>query len=246
MSMDHFSLLNFAECITEIYKFIDGSLNDEKCEVICAVNANLLIESYRNNEIRKILYNNKMNIADGYSAKLFHNIFTKQKVNLIPGPDLFIDIINKKKYSMSFIGTNDETLMYLKKSLSNYDPRINDMHFESLPYLKKFDNYNYTELAERIKMYGSEIIWIALGAPKQELFAARLKDYLPKGVIIGVGAAFLFYSSKRVKRAPLFLRQLHLEWFYRLLKEHKKMLPRILKNFYWLPKIFIKELIKNN
>ena len=73
---------------------------------------------------------------------------------------------------------------------------------------------------------GGDIIWVALGAPKQEIFMSKLKPFLKRGVMIAVGAAFKFYSGLEEKRAPEWMVKHHLEFVYRIFSEPKKQLKR--------------------
>ena len=63
----------------------------------------------------------------------------------------------------------------------------------------------------------TDIIWVALGAPKQEIFMNRLKPHLKKGVAIAIGAAFNFYSgmADAPQRCPEWMRKCHLEFVHR-------------------------------
>ena len=75
--------------------------------------------------------------------------------------------------------------------------------------------------------------WIR--APKQEKVIHYLYEKIDKGVLIGVGAAFNFFSGINLfKRAPLTYRKLHLEWLYRLFQEPKRIAKRQMRNFYYL------------
>lgn len=72
---------------------------------------------------------------------------------------------------------------------------------------------------------GASILLVAMGAPKQELWLAKHKHQLNVGVGIGVGGLFDFYAEK-VKRAPLWVRQIGMEWICRLNEEPKRMWKR--------------------
>lgn len=73
---------------------------------------------------------------------------------------------------------------------------------------------------------GADIIWVALGAPKQEQFMARLNPHLKRGVQIAVGAAFKFYSGTEEKRAPEWVVKHHMEFVYRIMQDPKKQIKR--------------------
>ena len=74
------------------------------------------------------------------------------------------------------------------------------------------------EIAAEINRCAPDILLVGLGAKKQEELIARYKDRLDAKIFIGVGGSFDGFSGK-VKRAPQFFIRLHLEWFYRLLKQ---------------------------
>jgi N-acetylglucosaminyldiphosphoundecaprenol N-acetyl-beta-D-mannosaminyltransferase len=69
------------------------------------------------------------------------------------------------------------------------------------------------------------VLLVAFGAPKQDLWIARYQESLGVSLAIGVGGLFDFYSG-RIKRAPLWVRELSLEWLYRLLQEPGRMWRR--------------------
>lgn len=74
------------------------------------------------------------------------------------------------------------------------------------------------EALDLIRASGADLLLVAYGAPGQDLWIARNRDRLAVRVAIGVGGTLDFVAG-RVRRAPGWLRRLHLEWFYRLLKQ---------------------------
>jgi N-acetylglucosaminyldiphosphoundecaprenol N-acetyl-beta-D-mannosaminyltransferase len=94
----------------------------------------------------------------------------------------------------------------------------------------------FTELGLAINASGANIVWIGLSTPKQEVFAATLSKYCQVDYIITVGAVFDFFTGN-LKHAPLWIRNLGLEWFYRLLKEPRRLFLRyveVVPMFIWL------------
>lgn len=89
-----------------------------------------------------------------------------------------------------------------------------------------------TAVADAVVAAKPDIVLAALGFPKQENFIAAISDRLPGAVMMGVGGSFDVLSGT-VKRAPVWMQEAHLEWFYRLLKEPSRfgrmlVLPRFL------------------
>ena len=81
------------------------------------------------------------------------------------------------------------------------------------------EEFDYANIAKEIETDEADIIWIALGAPKQEYFMDRLKPHLKRGVMIAVGAVFKFYSGVEARRAPKWIIKWHLEFVYRIFRE---------------------------
>lgn len=80
-------------------------------------------------------------------------------------------------------------------------------------------------VVEDINRSGARILLVALGAPRQDLWISRWRDALAPPVCMGVGGLFDFYSG-RIPRAPLWMRELGLEWSYRLMQEPGRMWRR--------------------
>ena len=78
---------------------------------------------------------------------------------------------------------------------------------------------------EAVNASGADILLVAFGAPRQDLWLARHRAALSARVCMGVGGLFDFYSG-RVRRAPAWMRELGLEWAYRLLQEPGRMWRR--------------------
>ncbi len=91
-------------------------------------------------------------------------------------------------------------------------------------------NLRETEVLEIIRQAGPHLLFVGMGAPKQERFIARNLKELNVPVAVGVGGSFDVLAG-RVKRAPLWMQRLHLEWLGRLLREPRRwrrmlVLPR--------------------
>ena len=87
--------------------------------------------------------------------------------------------------------------------------------------------------AERISASGAGICFVALGAPKQEIFANAALTHSDGVVYIGVGAALDFLAGER-SRAPRFMQRSGLEWLWRSFQEPRRMMPRYLRSGLWL------------
>ena len=77
---------------------------------------------------------------------------------------------------------------------------------------------------ERINAAGADIVWIGLGAPKQEKWMKAHEGKI-HGVMMGVGAGFDFHAGT-IKRAPLWIQKIGFEWLYRLFQDPKRLISR--------------------
>ena len=208
---------------------------------VCVVESNNLTVANNNEAFRKVINDGLVNICDGSVLSIFLAKIHKQHLQPYLGANLFSEYIAEKKYNQYFIGNTREVLNGLKHNLIDKDPNIENMVFAELPF-KKVDEFDYPAIAEDINKHKPDIIWVSLGAPKQEFFMANLLPHLDHGVMFGVGAVFNFNAGVgHVKRAPKWMRKCKLEWLYRAFEEPKKNIPRYLNFIKILPSLILQE-----
>ena len=209
----------------EVHQAIDKQVQTNNPAYICVADGVVLNIANRNPDYLEVVNGSLFSICDsGYVPIYLKWIYGIEREQYC-GSQIFMDIIQKKKYRMFFMGTSTKTKKKKKKNLIELDKRIADMTFYELPF-RTVDQFNYKEIADQVNADGADIIWVALGAPKQEVFMSKLKPYLHKGVMIAVGAAFKFYSGLEEKRAPQWMVKHHLEFLYRIFSEPKKQVKR--------------------
>lgn len=176
-------------------------------------------------EYRKCLQDSLFAICDsGWVPVYIKRIYGLERDQYC-GPMIFKDFVERRKHRQFFMGTNQQTLDALRGELSKLNPDVNDMTFYALPFMDVQD-FDYEGIARMIEEDGADIIWVALGAPKQCYFMQRLLPFLKKGVMLGVGAAFNFYSGTAEKRAPEWMCKNHMEFIYRIMQNPRKQINR--------------------
>jgi len=239
--MNNFMNINFLFDKVKVYELIKQNQKG----YICVVNANIVVNANKNEDYKTIINNSLFNICDGSIIASLYNKINKKRISSYPGPDMFIEYINKKEFISAFIGSSEELLNSLKGEMVKIDKSIENSLFYSPPFIKDVHHFNYKEIASIINEKKPNIIWVALGAPKQEKFMSLLLPYLEEGIMIGVGAAFTFYSGqKNLRRAPLWMRKAKLEWLFRIYLEPKKTLNRIRVEVFNLPILIYREIRK--
>ena len=192
--------------------------------------------NYRVNSYAKGLKSNKTYTIAVLVPNLLSPFFSK-----------LVNYINKslaeRKYRMIFLGSQQEVLDSLKKNLIEWNEQIADMKFVELPFCN-IDEFDYASIGRMVNEDKADIIWVALGAPKQEFFMHRLQPHLDRGVMIAVGAAFKFYSDLAEKRAPEWMVKNHLEFMNRIWQDPRKQVKRCYHIMKSLPRILVTEIKK--
>lgn len=207
---------------------------------VCVADGNVLVQIHRDPDYRRVVQGALFSICDSSWVPLYLKRLYGFKPRQYSGSDIFRDITGTKRYRMAFLGASQEVLDALRTQLSEVDARIGGMLFKALPYADA-DAFDYASIAEAVNADDPDIVWVALGAPKQERFAARLAPLLKRGVIIPVGAVFNFRSGLGIRRAPEWMVKCHLEFLYRIFSEPRKQLRRVWQILRWTPAILREE-----
>lgn len=219
-----------------IRRAIDSALEQQQAQYICVADGNVLTHVHKDPAYRATINNALFSICDSSWVPLYLKRIYGIERRQYCGADIFRDLVSSSPYHMAFLGTDEATLSDLRRTISRWNPATADMLYRALPYLDAED-FDYPAIAESLNSHQPDLIWIALGAPKQERFMELLRPHLKHGIMIGVGAVFNFYSG-RIRRAPKWLVRLHLEFLYRLFTEPHKQLRRCGNILLTLPAIY--------
>lgn len=228
--------------VPTVHKNIEEHISNGTSGYICVADGNILTMVHNNEEYRNVIDGSIFSICDSsWVPKFVKWIYGYERKHYC-GSDIFIDIVRSRKYRMIFLGTRQTVLDALQQNLTKENPDVAEMTFKELPFCN-VEEFDYKSIAQTIENDGADIIWVALGAPKQELFMNRLEPHLKKGVMIAIGAAFNFYSglSDAPQRCPAWMRKMHLEFVHRIFKEPKKQIRRCWHITTTLPAILRKE-----
>ena len=228
--------------VPSVHETIGEHIANGKTGYICVADGNILTMVHNDAEYRSVINDSIFSICDSsWVPKFVKWIYGYERKHYC-GSDIFIDIVRSRKYRMIFLGTRQKILDALQQNLTKENPDVVDMTFKELPFCT-VDEFDYKGIAQMIEQDGAEIVWVALGAPKQEIFMNRLKPHLKQGVMIAIGAAFNFYSglSDAPQRCPQWMRKMHLEFVHRIFKEPKKQIRRCWHITTTLPAILHKE-----
>lgn len=197
------------------------------------VNAHIFCEGYLDEHYRKLISQGTLNTCDGVNVQRLVKWTSKKTIDRWPGPDLFKAVVIDEALGPMrhlFIGGTEEISDGLKRELGE-----EGKYYYSPPFVADPKAFDFDALAKLVHKYEPDFIWIGLGAPKQEVVIHELYQHIDRGVLIGVGAAFAFYSGlPNLKRAPQWVLRLKLEWLFRLLQEPGRIAKRQGRNLKYL------------
>lgn len=226
-----------------IHDKINETINSTKKGYICVIDGNVLATANKNFDYKEIINNSLINLCDGSSIALLASKIYKKKFITYTGPEFFSEYVGGS-FKQYFLGNTQENLDQLKNKFINIGYNIKCFEFMSLPF-NNVKDFDYKSIANEINAFSPDIIWISLGAPKQEFFISELFPLIDKGILIAIGAAFNLYLDEiNNKRTPVIFRKMKLEWLFRVIKEPKRVGTRALNYFILLPKLILEEVKK--
>lgn len=214
-------------CFSSRRELIDFALAGRKS--LIAVNAEKILHA---NDKTRELFSGNIGFSDGIGAvwalkrKGFRNAVK------IPGCELWLDIISSSYHEKTFylVGAMQEVIENTVGKLQREYPGINIVNYRN-GYLR--DGIDRRDLISDIVMRRPDVVFVAMGSPKQEELIEELQNAHPV-VYLGLGGSFDVYVGA-VKRAPEWWVRHNLEWAYRLVKQPARIARQIhLVKFAWM------------
>jgi N-acetylglucosaminyldiphosphoundecaprenol N-acetyl-beta-D-mannosaminyltransferase len=206
---------------------LEARLQQSEGGYVCFTNVHATVMGRRDPGFRAITNGSFLSVADGKPVYWVARAKGVLDVGHVPGPDFFIHAIkrfaNKRHF---FYGSTPEVLPQLIAELNRAVPSLHVCGTLSPPF-RPLSNRDKQEHYAAIRAARADIVWVGLGAPKQEQWMAEAWQELTPCILLGVGAAFDFHAGT-VRRAPRALGHLGLEWLYRLLQEPRRLWRRYL------------------
>ena len=206
-------------------KIIEWGLN-KKSRFVCFCNSHTVYEAKRNRKIRQAVTESDLILPDGFPVVLGMKINGYRKAKRIAGPDMMLNVCqaaSKTSQSIFLYGGDSKTVEKLKINLKKLYINLNIVGSLSPPY-RELTNKEKEITKNIIQKANPNIIFVGLGFPKQEIWMKENKKNF-NAVMLGVGAAFDFHAGNK-QRAPKFMQNIGMEWFWRFLNEPKRLCSR--------------------
>ena len=189
-----------------------------------------------NDELWGYLRNADLVTADGMPIVLLSKLLGMALPERVTGADMVPQICRRcaeEGMSVYVLGGDREAIEEALRKLKVESLKLKVVGID--PAFVKLDE-EQPDIVARINVAKPDILFVALGNPKQELWMGRNAAKLDVGVMIGVGGTFNFIAG-RVKRAPRWMQRCGLEWIYRIIQEPGRLWKRYaygLVKFSWL------------
>lgn len=217
---------------------IDERISSNMTENVFFINADCLNKTVSDPEYKQILQSTDLVFPDGSGINLACNMIGKPLKGNINGTDMFpllCELAQEKGYKLFFLGAKPGIVEKMAGLLLTKYPELNICGYRN----GYFDWQSQSqEVVQEINQSGADILFVAFGAPLQEKWIQMNAPSLNTRINLGVGGLFDFYSDN-IPRAPRWMRDLGIEWVYRLIQEPRRMWKRyILGNPLFLYRVY--------
>lgn len=210
------------EAVTEILK----PLHHGRARQVSFVNVDCINLTFKDPDYRHVLQTSDLRLGDGIGLRIAGRLLGSEVQQNVNGTDLFPKLcaeLELRGESLFLIGARpgvvDDVAAWIHKSY----PKL----LVAGTRHGYFSGTEEPQVMEQIRHSQATVLLVAFGAPRQEKWIRRNLEKLPVVSALAVGGLFDFYSG-RIPRAPQWLRELGLEWTYRLYQEPKRMWRRYL------------------
>lgn len=196
---------------------------------VCFTNVHAAVMARQDSDFWTVLENSFMTMPDGKPLSWVAKVKGIKGVEQVSGPDFLPALMASDSVPHLrhyFYGGKQEMLEQLITGLRNRFPKTKVVGWESPPF-RELSPEEDEMVMQRIRQSSANVVWIGLGAPKQELWMAAHAERLKPAVLMGIGAAFDFHAGY-VERAPGWIRSIGLEWLHRLSQEPERLWKRYL------------------
>jgi N-acetylglucosaminyldiphosphoundecaprenol N-acetyl-beta-D-mannosaminyltransferase len=214
----------------QVSRCIEGLIESGNKAFSVAINPEKIYRANREPELKELLNRADIGICDGIGAAWAVRLLKGLKISRVTGISLFFELVNsaeKKGWKVFLLGASPESNTGAFEKLTE--------NYPSLSIVGRVDGYfrDSGEVIRQINESGADIVFVAMGSPRQEMWIAGNRDAINAAFCMGVGGTFDVVSGK-ARWAPPFFRATGTEWLYRLIREPKRWRRQlVLPKFAW-------------
>jgi N-acetylglucosaminyldiphosphoundecaprenol N-acetyl-beta-D-mannosaminyltransferase len=218
---------------------VDRALGGERGAYVCLTNVHTTVESQRSAALRDAVDGAYLSVPDGMPLAWILRRRGHIETEKVTGIEFIPAVASTgldRRLRHFFYGGAPGVAVRAGLRLEDLVPGVNIVGAASPPFADAHGGWPVEELERELVRTRPHVLWIGLGAPKQELLMADLAERVDVPVMVGVGAAFDYLAGTKAA-APTALRHIGLEWLFRLAVEPGRLWRRYLGTntmFLWL------------
>jgi N-acetylglucosaminyldiphosphoundecaprenol N-acetyl-beta-D-mannosaminyltransferase len=213
--------------ISDLNHLVENWRAARKRAYVVLSNPHSVMMCRRDSDMRDATLGADLRLADGVGVVLGGRLLGLNNLNRVTGPHLMLELCDKGRAAglrHFFYGGAEGVAQQLASRLSEKFPGLN-VAGTLCPPFRELSEVEQRKNIDHINAAGADVVWVGLGAPKQEKWMADHVGRIHATALIGVGAAFDFHSGN-IPWAPQWIRSIGCEWAYRLALEPRRMWRR--------------------
>jgi len=226
----------------ETLERIEAFVRSGKPHQHVVVNVDKIVKAARDPAIKRIINSCDLINADGMPVVWASRLLRKPLKERVTGIDLFLKLLERAEqqgWRVYLLGAKEPVLRAAVAKIRERFPRLNLVGYRN-GYWSESEEPSVMEAVARARPH---LLFVAISSPKKEELLARYRELVSVPFSMGIGGT-LDVVAGEVSRAPVWMQDAGLEWFYRFLQEPRRMFKRYFVDdsyFYWL---FAREFFK--
>lgn len=214
--------------VNEAKQIVDQYIQNGGNHYVVTPNTDIIVKMQEDAELKEICEHADLILTDGQVVVKLSRFLGNPIKERICMTDFIWDVCDlaeARAYKVFLFGGREDALQKAVVNIKNKYPRLNIVDFYSPPFGFENDSEKLEIANRRIADSRADILIVFLGCPKQEKFIYNNKDKYNVPVSFTMGGCVDFLAGS-VKRAPLWMQRMGLEWFFRFIQEPRRMFRR--------------------
>jgi N-acetylglucosaminyldiphosphoundecaprenol N-acetyl-beta-D-mannosaminyltransferase len=222
------SAINMRQAVSAIETWI----RDQQPQYVCVTPAHAVMDCHDNPALRALYNASGLTTPDGMAVVWWLRWHGQRQVERVYGPDLMLAVCQRSLetgWRHYFYGGGPGVAVDLARTLQTRFPGLQVAGVYSPPF-RQLSPEEDRAISAQIEASQADIVWVGLGAPRQEVWMSDHLGRVGAPVLVGVGAAFDFLSGRK-RQAPHWMQRGGLEWLFRLVSEPRRLWRRYMLGY---------------
>lgn len=214
--------------LQDVLAWVEKTVPERRSAAVVELNVDVIMKIEHDAELRRISDEADLTLVDGKPLIWISQLQHRPVKEKISGSDLMLrlcELGGRKGYSIFILGGSEEASKAAGARLCADNPGLKLAGTYSPPFGFEKDEAECEKICKMIDAAAPDLLFVCFGCPKQEKWLAKHRSRFTSGVCLCAGASVDF-AAGRVKRAPKWMSDHGLEWFYRFLCEPKRLFKR--------------------